>query len=188
MSSVKVLAKDGSQPQLVRKEQYQYYSEWYHAIIRSLIGLYGFQGDYDKLAQMVYPSITSTQAKKSIILLENLGFITKDDQRGYRLVDKTITSAPEVISLAIHNYHVQASEVARKALNDLPRDRRNFTGITLGISSSVYLQVCREIEAFRTRLLDLAQNDVSNSEEQGVYQLNFQLFSVSQNPNGRCEK
>jgi uncharacterized protein (TIGR02147 family) len=188
MSSVKVLAKDDSQPQLVRKEQYQYYSQWYHTVVRSLIGLYGFQGDYDKLAQLVYPPIKPTQAKKSVALLESLGFIVCDDERNYRLVDKTIASAPEVISLAIHNYHVQTSEVARRALNELPRERRNFTGVTLGISSSAYEKVCREIEAFRTHLLDLAKNDENDNEEQGVYQLNLQLFSVSKSPNERTDQ
>ena len=76
-------------------------------------------------------------------------------------------------------------EIARKALGELPREQRNFTGVTLGISASAYKDVCREIEGFRTRLLDLARNDAHADEEQGVYHLNLQLFSVSQRPNGR---
>jgi uncharacterized protein (TIGR02147 family) len=185
MNSIKMAVKDGSQPHLVRNEQYRLYSQWYHAVVRSLIDLYGFDGDYKKLARMVYPTITATQAKKSIALLKNLGFIVGNGNKGYRLVDKTIASAPELMNLAVHNFHRQTAEVACKALNELPREQRNFSGVTLGISASAYVKVCKKIEDFRNDLLDLASNDTDDANEQGVYHLNLQLFSVSQNPNGR---
>jgi uncharacterized protein (TIGR02147 family) len=181
MSAVKTGGKNPALPQLVRKDQYQYYSQWYHAIVRSLVDLYGFDGDFRKLASRVCPTITPSQAKKSVALLLNLGFIVKEADDTYHLSDKIITSAPEVISLAIHNYHLQTLEIARKALTGLPHERHNFTGVTLGISASAYAKVCKEIEEFRTRLLDLARND-DDPKGAGVYNLNLQLFSVSQNP------
>ena len=187
MHSVKVSGNNAARLHLVRKEQYRYYSQWYHSVIRSLIDFSGFNGDYEQLARQVSPPLTSAQAKKSVTLLENLGFIEKGDDGNYRIVDKTITSAPEVISLAIHNYHLQMLEVARKALNTQPRAQRNFTGVTLGISASAFQQVCKEIERFRNRLLELAGNDTHPDEEQGVYHLNLQLFSVSQTIPPRSE-
>jgi uncharacterized protein (TIGR02147 family) len=163
----------------VRKNQYHYYSQWYHAVVRSIIGLAGFQGNYEQLAQQVSPPITPAQAKKSVALLKNLGFIKKDKNGVFSLAEKSITSAPEVKSLAIHNFHQQTQDLARKALDNLPRSRRNFTGVTLGISASAYKQVCAEIEKFRMRLLELAYHDENPEAEQGVYHLNLQLFSVS---------
>ncbi|MBN1309726.1 MAG: TIGR02147 family protein [Chitinispirillaceae bacterium] len=188
MNSIKVTADDPSHPHLVRKEQYRFYSQWYHAVVRSLIDLYGFYGDYEKLAQMVYPAITAAQAKRSVALLENLGFIVKKADGGYAVVDKTITTAPEVISLAIHNYHLQTSDIARKALNELPREHRNFTGVTLGISETAFALVCKEIELFRERLLALAGSDSNENDMQRVYQLNLQLFSVSHYPDARSRR
>jgi uncharacterized protein (TIGR02147 family) len=180
MHSVRIAGKNASQPHLVRREQYRYYSQWYHSVVRSLIDLTGFSGDYEQLARQVSPPITPSQARRSVALLEKLGFITADINGVYRLVDKTITSAPEVINLAIHNYHQQMVDRARSALDTQPRSRRNFTGVTLGISASAYRQVCREIEQFRNRLLELAGSDDNAGQEQGVYHLNLQLFSVSQ--------
>jgi uncharacterized protein (TIGR02147 family) len=180
MTSVKVVDKNGLQPQLVRKEQYSFYSQWYHPVVRSLIDLYGFRGDFKRLAQMVTPPITPAQAKKSVALLESLGFILRQNDGNYKVVDKIITSSPEVISLAIHNYHTQIAGIAKNAINELPRNRRCFTGMTLGISASSYGLVCKELENFRNRLLELANNDTNDDDEHGVYQLNLQLFSVSQ--------
>jgi uncharacterized protein (TIGR02147 family) len=179
MASIKVSSKEGSLPQLVRKEHYRYFSQWYHPVVRSLIHLYGFSGDYKTLARTVRPQISPAQAKKSVALLENLGFIRIKDG-GYSVVDTIITSAPEVTSLAIHNFHTQTAEMARKALSDVPRDRRNFTGVTLGMSATSFKQVCKELEDFRTRLLELANNDANDDDEHGVYQINLQMFPVSQ--------
>jgi uncharacterized protein (TIGR02147 family) len=180
MTSIKVAGRNGLQPQLVRKEQYSFYSQWYHPVVRSLIDLYGFRGDFKKLSQIVTPPITPAQAKRSVALLESLGFIKKQNDGDYKVVDKIITSAPEVISLAIHNYHTQTASIARNALNDLPRNRQSFTGVTLGISTASYAMVCKELDNFRNRLLELANNDTNDDDEHGVYQLNLQLFSVSQ--------
>jgi uncharacterized protein (TIGR02147 family) len=185
MTSVKLSDKGDSQPHLVQKNQYRFYSQWYHSVIRSLIDLYGFCGDYKKLANMVYPPITAAQAKKSVALLECLGIIAKGENNGYRIVDKTIASAPELVNLAVHNFHQQTAEIACKAHSELPGQRHNFSGVTLGISASAYEMVCKKLEDFRNDLLEVARNDTNAAEEQGVYHLNLQLFPVSQNPNGR---
>jgi uncharacterized protein (TIGR02147 family) len=183
MSSVRFTAKSQSEPQVVRKEQYRLYSQWYNPVIRSLIHLYGFHGDYRKLARMVYPAITPAQARKSVELLVRLGLVVEKNGDGFCVVEKNIKTAPEVVSLAIHNYHTQNADVARQALGALPRNRRNFTGVTLGMSASSYTRVCRELQEFRARLVDIADNDENDNEEHGVYQLNLQLYAVSQQSN-----
>jgi uncharacterized protein (TIGR02147 family) len=101
------------------------------------------------------------------------------------VADKTIASAPEMMTLALHNFHQQTAEIACTAHNELPGHRHNFSGVTLGISASAYEKVCKKIEDFRNDLLEVARNDSNVTDEQGVYHLNLQLFPVSQNPNGR---
>lgn len=179
MNAVKDSSDNTTQPQIVRKDQYSYYSQWFHTIVRSLIGLYGFSGDYEKLARTVNPPITVTQAKQSVALLEKLGFILKKEDGSFELAATNIGSSPEIISLAIHNYHLQSAEIARKVLTTLPRERRNFTAVTLGISSTAFSRVCKELDKFRKRLLKIAEEDDADGDPQGGYQLNLQLFSAS---------
>ena len=40
------------------RDQYEFYSKWYHSAIRSLIDMYPFKDDYSWLAKNVYPPIT----------------------------------------------------------------------------------------------------------------------------------
>jgi uncharacterized protein (TIGR02147 family) len=175
LSSIKAGGKKAWAPQIVRSDQYQYYAKLHHSVIRSLIDLYGFNGDYAWLARNVKPKISVAQAKKSIKLLERLGFIRRKG-KAFVVVDKTITSPPEVQSLAVQNFHEQAAELARKAVSELPRDQRNMSGATVGISREGYKKICEEINVFRTRLLQIAEDD-RNAD--AVYQINFQLFPVS---------
>jgi len=127
---------------------------------------------------MVKPRITPKQARQSVALLAKLGFIRKRKDGTWELTDKTIVTPPEVSSLAVLNLHKETGELALKALTDLPRDRRNMSGLTLGISQDTYKTICEEIQAFRDRLLQLAEADEKAS---AVYRLNFQLFPVSEN-------
>jgi uncharacterized protein (TIGR02147 family) len=182
LSAIKLNGDTAWKPQITRSEQFEYYSKLHYSVVRSLIDLRGFDGDYDILARSVRPRITPGQARKAVELLERLSFIKKQENGDYVVTGKSITTEPEVESLAVLNLHKQAGELALKAIDELPKEQRNVSGVTLGISKRVYKQVCEEIEAFRMRLLQIAEADKAADS---VYQLNFQLFPVSMLPSQR---
>lgn len=179
LTSIRSSGSSAWKPQVVRKEQYEYYSQWYHSVVRSLIGMHGFSGDYQTLAKLLYPSITPGQAKKSVELLISLGLIKKDETGAYLLTDRTITTEPEVESVAVHSFHQQAGELAVKAHRELPKQRRNFTGVTIGISENMYKEICKDIEEFRNQILKKIETDSNASV---TYQMNIQFFPVSNDP------
>jgi uncharacterized protein (TIGR02147 family) len=79
LSSIRIRdQKTAWKAQTIRQEQFEFYSQWYHSVIRSLIDLHGFHGDYDWLAKSVSPRIKPLQAKKSVELLITLGLIKKE--------------------------------------------------------------------------------------------------------------
>jgi uncharacterized protein (TIGR02147 family) len=174
--SIRATGDNAWKPQIVRKEQFRFYSQWYHSVVRSLVDLHGYSGDYRSIARLLYPAVSPGKVKKSIQLLERLGFIKKDESGAYSLVDKSITTPQEVVNLAVVDYHTQAGELALKALANLPRSKRNISACTLGISERTYERMCKEIEEFRLRMQRIAEEDCGADR---VYQLNFQLFPVS---------
>jgi uncharacterized protein (TIGR02147 family) len=176
LSSIKTNGKTAWKPQVVRKDQFEFYSRLYNSVIRSIIDLHGFMGDYAWLAKMVIPRITPGQARKAVELMEKLGLIKKGKDGTYMVSEKSIATPPEIKTLAVLNFHRQSGELALKALSDLPREQRNMTGTTLGISKETYNRICDEITAFRTKLLEIAEAD---KKADTVYQLNFQFFPVS---------
>ena len=141
ISSFKTGSDDITEFHLVRKEQYAFYAHYYHGVIRSLIGMYKFKDDYEWLAKKVYPKITVPQAKKSVALLKKLGFIRKGSNGYYSLCDDHIATPPEVISAAVMNAHAENGELALQSLKKLPREARNFSGMTMGVSKKTYEKV-----------------------------------------------
>ncbi len=182
LTSIKTTGSTAWKPQVVRKEQFEFYSHWYHSAIRSLIGMHGFSGDYQSIARLLYPAVTPGQVKKSVELLLSLGLINKDEQGVYTVTDRTITTDPEVVSVAVHSFHIQTGELAIAALKELPLHRRNFSGVTVGISETMYREICKDIEEFRSKILQKIESDRCASV---AYQVNFQLFPVSRHPGKR---
>jgi uncharacterized protein (TIGR02147 family) len=176
LSSIKIDGKTQLQTQIVRSDQYEFYSKWYHSVIRSLIDLQGFDGNYEKLAKSVFPKIKPLQAKKSVELLVKLGLVKKEENGTYKVTDKSISTPKEVLNLAITNYHMEIGTLAVDSINTIPVDKRNFSAMTLGISRDTYNEICEDIYNLRKKILQKVENDKSADN---VYQLNFQFFPVS---------
>jgi uncharacterized protein (TIGR02147 family) len=164
----------------LRNDQYEFYSTWYLSAIRSIIDMHPFKDDYGWLAKNVYPQIKPKDAKRGVALLEKLGMIIKDSKGIFKVADKTITAGPEIVQLGILNFQKQTAELAIKAIMELPKDKRNVSGMTLGISRKTYEVITEEIKLFQAKLQALAEQD-NNADN--VYQLNFYLFPIS-NVNG----
>jgi uncharacterized protein (TIGR02147 family) len=158
-------------------EQFGIYSNWYHCVIRSLLDMYKFNGDFSWLAQKVYPPISIKQAEQSVHYLEKLGLVIKNGDGFFEVTNKTITSGIEKKN-AIRNFHYETLDLARKSLSEVPVDKRNISGLTLGISEPMYLRMCKEVQLFQERLLALAEQDDGANR---VYQMNFHFFPMSGN-------
>lgn len=165
-----------TQLQLLRKDQYSYFSKWFNLVIRSLIDMYGFRDDYTWLAKTVFPPITIKQAKQSVGLLEKLGLIKKQKNGTYQTVDKSVDTGKEVLSLAVLNFHQEMMRLAARAVNELPKTKRNVTGMTMGISEKTYKLICDEIQDFQLKLSKLIEEDKTADR---VFQLNFHFFPLS---------
>jgi uncharacterized protein (TIGR02147 family) len=162
----------------LRQDQFEFYSQWHHAAIRSLIDLYDFNDDYQWLAKALNPSITPRDAKKSVRLLERLRLIEKGKGGYYKVCEKLITTGRDVQGLAIQHLHAENMKLAENAMKGLPKDKRNVSGLTLGISKETYGKICDVIYEAQDRILSMAEKD---DKADGVYQCNFQLFPVTKN-------
>jgi uncharacterized protein (TIGR02147 family) len=172
MSALRKKAKVGR----VEESQYEYYSKWYCCVVRSLIDMCDFRGDYAWLARTVRPAITVREARQAVRLLEKLGMVKRKPNGAYALTEKNITTGKEITGLAVANFHVRTAELAARAVRELPREERNVTGLTLGISRATYDRICERIGELQEEIIETASAD---DKADRVYQLNFQIFPMS---------
>lgn len=168
-----------------RKDQYEFYSKWYHVMIRSILDMHEFRGDFKWLASMTFPPITPKQARESVKLLKKLHLVEKGDDGVYKVCHKNLTTGKEVLSLAISNFHQECMELAKRALDEVPSQIRNISGLTLGISHETYNLILSELQDFQKKILELADSD---SKADRVYHFNFHLFPTTNNYKPEAEQ
>jgi uncharacterized protein (TIGR02147 family) len=171
--ALQVQSNTHTEVHIIRQNQYEYYSKWYHSAIRALIDMYPFKDEYEEFAKKLSPKVTTAQFKKSIELLERLKLIKKDNNGIYRITDKSVWAGDEVSKTAITRFHVECTDLARNAIIHKPPDTHNLISLTMGISKKGYRHLCEETQAFTSRLVELVGND---SDADRVYQ--YQLFLV----------
>ncbi|MBO7104166.1 MAG: TIGR02147 family protein, partial [Fibrobacter sp.] len=112
MQAVLKVVRFAEKQHLLGHAQYMVYSDWRHLTIRSLIGMFGFDGNYEALAKQVRPNITVEQAKQSVKLLEECQLIKKDESGKYVLTESAITTGDRTSKLALRGYHQNCLKLA----------------------------------------------------------------------------
>lgn len=161
----------------LRKDQYEYYSQWYHSAVRSIIGLIRFAGDYQWLARTIDPPILPKEAKKSVALLVKLGLVRRGEDGVYELARDHITTGSEILDVAALNFHRRTTELAARAIDRRHKDERNITGLTIGTSPEAYAKICEAAREFRKKVVKIVDTDPHRADR--VYQLNMHLFPFS---------
>ena len=171
-----VRLKPRSAVRVVPYDHFEFYSEWYHAAIRSLISSYGFKDDYTWLARSVYPEISVPKARKSVTLLEKLGLIRKDASGFYSVTHNDIATGDEVKRGALFHFYAAGMELMKNAMEKLPLHKRNISGVTVGISGQTYQKIIDKVKRCREEIVSLAREDPAADR---VYQVNFHVFPLS---------
>lgn len=157
-------------------QQYEYFSEWYHAVVRELVTHGGMGCDADKISQCMDPVVSPAKVKKSITLLQELGLIYEADGV-WRASDKVLSSEYQIQSVALKNYHIGMLERAGESLDKHTSDQREFQGLTLSVSKTTFEQMKNRIRSLSDELLAMAVSEKSESDE--VYQINLQMFPLT---------
>lgn len=182
LNGIRTRRSSQAEAKKLRRDQYEYYSTWYHAAVRALIDMHSFKGDFRRLAGMLTPPITVPQARGSVELLRRLGLIEQTADGGYAATDKVLTTGRRVRGVAIKRYHNDNMRLAQEALNTMPSNQRNVSSLTLGISEECYRSICDMVYDLQDRILEKVRRD---RNPQRVYQLNFQFFPLSKSDSDR---
>jgi uncharacterized protein (TIGR02147 family) len=159
-------------------DQYDYLSNWYTVVIRELVTMYNFRDNFELLGKCVMPPISASEAEKSVALLRRLKLIQRKTDGSYSQIDSAITTNGEVGLLAVRQFNREMVLLSAKAIDRIELEKRNISGVTIGISPAMYNIIIIEIAAFKDRIVSLVHQDEASS---GVYQLNVSLFPVSEN-------
>lgn len=162
--------------QKLRDDQFGYFSEWYHTVLRSVLPVMDFKDDHGRIGAFCDPPISVVQVRKSLGLLLDLGLLKKNRQGKYSVTSPALTTGDEVKSVALGRFHKKMLELASRAIDAIPAEQRDISGVTMSLSKQGFNKVKERTRAFRQEVLQIAEHD---KEEDRAYQLAVQFFPVT---------
>lgn len=162
--------------QIIPFDRYEFYSVWYHSVIRELVTFFDFKSDYKLLANALLPPITAKEARESVALLERLGFIERDQQGLYHQTANVISNHPiPSEAFIIEKFQMEMLKLALQSFERTPIYDRMSSSTTFSISEETFALFKMKARVFRKELGEIARLD---SSQEKVYQLTMNLFPV----------
>ncbi|EKD41463.1 MAG: hypothetical protein ACD_73C00714G0003 [uncultured bacterium] len=166
-----------SQIKPIQKNQYEYYSAWYHPVVRELLISAARDVPLEQLARRLNPPITSKQIIKSVELLQKMGFIKKNQNGQWEQSTACVTTGDEPSEVTMINYHRNVLDIAKELISTTAQEKRDISALTLGISIKKFPEIKRKIQEFRKEILKMVSED---TEPDQVVLLTLQLLPVTQ--------
>ncbi len=158
-------------------EHFEYFSQWYHAVVKELLNAMEFSGDYAGLAGTIYPPVKVAEVEQSVRLLERLGLVKADEKGVLRATQQFVsTTGISMQALAVKNVQRKMAQLAADAIDSVPAEQRDISGVSIGISQEGFTKAQEELARCRQRLLEIAAEDKQSDR---VYRANLHLFPLS---------
>ena len=159
----------------VNKRQFILYSEWYFSVIRELAVYSDWNGDFQRLGNMVVPPLSAEKAKKAVETLIDVGLLIKNDDGTLRQ-NSLVVSAQTAPAFVVNKLKKDFLFKALEAEERFRKPAKYSSSATLSMSMRSFEKAKVMIDEVRQSLLTMAMND---REVEQVFQVNFQMFPLS---------
>lgn len=155
----------------------EYFSKWYHVMIREAIQNDNFTKDPKKLFDIFHGQIEIKDIERALQLIHELDLVEIDKKGKFKQKDTTIWWNHRWENLYVKIFYRQMIEKALHALDFLSLDQRYFGSMTFAFSKDKIMDIKKMIKKFQEDLITYVDNnkDIKKNE---VYQLNTQLFPL----------
>jgi len=162
----------------IAKDQYEYFTDNIHVVIRELAALPDFQEDVRWISKVLRTHPMSTQVSASLKVLERLGLLVRDQKGRLRHSGKTLKNPPEIPSSEVLNYHRRILTHARDLIMTSPKGEWDLLSITLPMRKQSLSTIMQILKKAVLEIMDHINQGSKQYDE--VYQLNMQLFPMTQ--------
>ncbi len=154
---------------------FEYLSRWYLPAIREMAARPDFRDDPKWISNQLFPPVPHADVASALATLFDLGLLVREGDRVTR-GEPTWTTGHEVRSLAIGNYHRQMLERAAASIDEVPRELRDLSSLTVVVEQDTIGELKERVHEFRESLIERCERDRGREI---VYQIGIQLFPLS---------
>lgn len=162
----------------MKKAELDFYQNWLCIPIRELIGSKGFHDDPEWIAKNLRPTANVHKVQEAIATMLLLGLIRRNEQGRLEQCQKNLTTGNEVQSGVVQEFHKQMIRLASNSIDGVTRAQRDVSSSTVLVSETTFHRLKEMVQSFRKTLM--AEAEQGGAGKQAVYQINLQLFPLSE--------
>ncbi|RZA06760.1 MAG: TIGR02147 family protein [Proteobacteria bacterium] len=148
-------------------------SSWEHYAILHLLELDNFRGTARNISSRL--NIPLGVVMECLARCEKLSLV-QVEEGVWKVLTRNIAVVPNVPNQALKELHKQYIQMAMNSLDNVSREKRDVSGITMSVCSKKLPEASRMIQDFRRNLSAFLESCPRDS----VYRLNIQLFPLTQ--------
>lgn len=156
-------------------DAYEYYNHWYNSVLFTALEVVDVSDDLEPIQKRIFPKVSVGTLKRSLELLERLGFVRKNEDGFWKSCRDSVSSGAYNNSDLVRQYQLQCFELSKQALlanDENPSDMGTFT---FSVSDEAFKAIAKEIWAMKARVRKIITQDKKKAT--GVHQLNIHLFT-----------
>ena len=160
---------------ILNEDAYEYYNHWYNSVLFTALEVVDVSDDLEPVQKLIFPKVSVGTLKRSLELLERLGFVRKNEDGFWKSCCESVSSGAYNNSDLVRQYQLQCFELSKQALlanNENPSDMGTFT---FSVSDDAFKAIAKEIQGLKARVRKIIAQD--RKKATGVHQLNIHLFT-----------
>ena len=160
---------------ILNEDAYEYYNHWYNSVLFTALEVVDVSDDLEPVQKLISPKVSVGTLKRSLELLERLGFVRKNEDGFWKSCRESVSSGAYNNSDLVRQYQLQCFELSKQALlanNENPSDMGTFT---FSVSDDAFKAIAKEIQGLKARVRKIIAQD--RKKATGVHQLNIHLFT-----------
>jgi uncharacterized protein (TIGR02147 family) len=170
------LRPDKNEVHVVEIENYKYFQNPLHSIVRTMIEREDFVNDPEWIKENLKIKTSQREVQEVLDRLIALGLVEENDKE-LKKTCKHVKNKVDVPSSAVCEYHEKMSMVAAEQVKIQDIKTREYNSFCLNLKKEHFARAQKKIRDFVNEFI--SEFEASNKKSNETYQLNVQLFSLT---------
>jgi len=171
----RLLTLQGISSHRLERDQWEYFRDWHHVALRSVVGLDG-RLDPAQAGARLDPPLGPRQAREALVLLERLNLVRREPDGRLVLTDDFVEAGPDIAVTAVREHQKQMLGMAVESIDRHPPEIRQVSSATFTLGLADLPEARNRIRSLRDSLLRLSSE--SQTADQ-VFQFEAVLFPLT---------
>ena len=160
---------------ILNEDAYEYYNHWYNSVLFTALEVVDVSDDLEPIQKLIFPKVSVGTLKRSLELLERLGFVRKNEDGFWKSCRDSVSSGTYNNSDLVRQYQLQCFELSKQALLAGDESSSDMATFTFSVSDDAFKAIAKEIQGLKAKVRKIIMLDKKKAT--GVHQLNIHLFT-----------